>query len=182
MIKSIGEMGLDGADDANVPVDVWLDKIDEDDDDYDPMHKCPACGLGVDPDDTTHFPVASEYEPYMAASALDADDTLDSQGGTTYNPPLTVCPGSSQDPIEIKPTWRLKAGNYMPRKAMVAETSYEYVGDNREELAALIEKYIKPLYEIAITQLNNIVSGAGKCLYYWHIDTDQDDDEDDEEE
>lgn len=94
MIKSIGDMGLEEADDANVPVNI-----------------------------------------------------------------------SISEPSESETSWELVAGNYMPRKNWIADGQYRYLADSREELMQLVQKYVVPLYECALSRLKAVGE-----LYYWKIE------------
>ena len=62
----------------------------------------------------------------------------------------------------------LAANNYMPRKASCeGELAYLVFADTREELVELIKEHIIPLYENALSILNEMCNGSKSCLYYW---------------
>lgn len=63
--------------------------------------------------------------------------------------------------------WTLTAGNYMPRKGRVSEGAYCFVADTQEELSALVEEHVIPLYLIAINILQQMAAGKPTNLYYW---------------
>jgi hypothetical protein len=73
-------------------------------------------------------------------------------------------------PDEDDKKWHLRADNFMPRKCTGSEGAYQVASDTREELVALVEKYIVPLYSTAFNQLANIVKGTANDLYYWKLD------------
>lgn len=58
--------------------------------------------------------------------------------------------------------WTLSADNYMPRKSMVSEGEYTHEADTREELEKLVQKYVTPLYEVALSELK-----SKSELVYW---------------
>jgi hypothetical protein len=66
------------------------------------------------------------------------------------------------EPCESETAWTLSANNYMPRRNFIAEGMYEYHSDSKEELLALVQKYIVPLYETALRRLK-----TDGNLYYW---------------
>lgn len=107
-IETIGDMDFDSADDANVPVDIWLTEEKDDDD---------------------------------------------------------------------KPTgfWRLKASNYMPRKACIG-SEFAVRSRNMKALQRIIRDKVLPLYAVAIGRISEM-SGVSEevvrlpgapSLYYWH--------------
>jgi len=62
----------------------------------------------------------------------------------------------------------LAANNYMPRKASCeGELAYLVFADTREELVELIKEHIIPLYENALSILNEMCNGSKSYLYYW---------------
>ncbi len=63
--------------------------------------------------------------------------------------------------------WTLTAGNYMPRKGRVSQEAYCFVADTQEELSALVEEHIIPLYLAAINILQRMATGKPTSLYYW---------------
>jgi len=76
-----------------------------------------------------------------------------------------------------KHAWQLTADNYMPRKGYLAgENTIKIRATTREELAEIVREKIIPLYESALKQLNLIVEGKAKSLYYWEIDEDVEED------
>jgi hypothetical protein len=112
MIENRGELEIRNADDANVPVDIWVSQIN--------------------------------------------NDSFNNGYGDKI----------SQDDIG---KWELHANNYMPRRASLAEDcdAYFIVADTKEEIAELIEKYILPLYRVAIEVLTDMAATGKGHLYYW---------------
>jgi hypothetical protein len=66
-----------------------------------------------------------------------------------------------KDNISHPGKWLWTAANFMPRKCHVSDDMYEVIGDSKEEVMLEVNKYVIPLYEIA---LRNIKNGT---LYYW---------------
>lgn len=71
------------------------------------------------------------------------------------------------EPEDGETAWTLMADNYWPRKSRVNPQQYEYHADTREELMALVQQYIVPLYECALSRLKTVGD-----LYYWNIEKD----------
>jgi hypothetical protein len=67
------------------------------------------------------------------------------------------------EPDEDNDKWVLTADNYTPRKSRIGPDAYEVEADSREDLVQLVQAYVVPLYEAALSQLK-----AGKDLYYWN--------------
>ena len=63
--------------------------------------------------------------------------------------------------------WILRADNFMPRKCSAMDGAYRVTADTREELAALVAKYILPLYLTALRNVGGIVAGTHQDHYYW---------------
>ncbi len=63
--------------------------------------------------------------------------------------------------------WQLSCGVYMPRKGQVWDSAVMYRSAHREELAALLNRHIIPLYQTALAKLTGIVDGHEEDLYYW---------------
>lgn len=68
----------------------------------------------------------------------------------------------------------LRAGNYMPRKGLVVECSYEAKSPNLKDLQTIIKDKILPLYENAKVKLSKMVEAStdevsqdSLNLYYW---------------
>lgn len=61
----------------------------------------------------------------------------------------------------------LTADNYMPRLTKVIGEEYREQSENREELVELIKNHIIPLYEVALSTLQNVCEGKEEGLYYW---------------
>ncbi len=70
--------------------------------------------------------------------------------------------------------FRLKCGNYMPRKGHVEEVAVEVLSDNLEELQALVRGRIIPIYQIAMRKLEKMAEGKCNNLYYWSEPDDDD--------
>ena len=100
MIENSGELSIDLADDANVPVNIFISEVEEGD-----YHE--------------------DDQPEWATHVLNAD-------------------------------------NFMPRKERVAHGTYLVFADNEEELRALVQKHVVPLYEQALERLK-----THSTLYYW---------------
>lgn len=96
------ELTLDALDDANVPVDIWLDKNDD-----------------------NHELLNAGYQ------------------------------------------WRLRCGNYMPRRGRVEEGAIEVYAKEKKFLQDAVEKYILPLYQVAVSKLHKMISTGEGNLYYW---------------
>ena len=58
--------------------------------------------------------------------------------------------------------WCWTADNFMPRKEYVNGSSYKIKAKTKEDILLAINKYVIPLYEIALKNLKE----TGK-LYYW---------------
>lgn len=66
--------------------------------------------------------------------------------------------------------WVLRASNYMPRKGYVHDGAYRAEADTREELVALLEQHVLPLYRTAVSQLEDVCRTSGEGhLYYWQL-------------
>lgn len=63
--------------------------------------------------------------------------------------------------------WRLTADNYMPRKGRADDSAYVATAPVREALVEVIRKYIFPLYQTAIANLEAMIAGTNDSLYYW---------------
>lgn len=61
--------------------------------------------------------------------------------------------------------WTWTASNFMPRKEHVSEGMYCLKAKSKDDLIKVINKYVVPLYEIALKKLKT----TGE-LYYWEID------------
>ena len=74
-----------------------------------------------------------------------------------------VCFLNEPDPNdEYHPNkWIWSASNFMPRKEAVCE-GYELIADTKEEIMEYINKYVVPLYEVALKKLK----ACGEN-YYW---------------
>ena len=59
--------------------------------------------------------------------------------------------------------WTWIASNFMPRKERITESSYKIKAKTKEDILKAVNKYVVPLYWIAV---NNLIN-TGK-LYYWH--------------
>ncbi len=100
-LEEYGELEFSTADDANIPVSIFLSEIEDDDENENANHK-----------------------------------------------------------------WKLTADNYMPRKGRASDTAYEATAPTREALVEVIKKYILPLYQTAIANLNAMIEGTNGSLYY----------------
>ncbi len=58
----------------------------------------------------------------------------------------------------------LTAGNYTPRKEHMSGSVYRFMSTDKQELVNIVQKYIVPLYEAALTNLKN-----NSTNYYWEI-------------
>lgn len=66
------------------------------------------------------------------------------------------------EPTATNPKWTLTAANFMPRKDRVASDVYSVEADSEKEIQEIVQKFIVPLYEVALNKLK-----TGKDLYYW---------------
>jgi hypothetical protein len=55
----------------------------------------------------------------------------------------------------------------MPRKGRVSEAAYKAICDTKEEAQELINKYILPLYAVAMDKIKNMANEGEGDLYYW---------------
>lgn len=74
---------------------------------------------------------------------------------------------SAGEPYNPNHRWVLRADNYMPRKGRASESAYEITAPTREALVEVIKKFIIPLYQIALANLEGIIAGTNDSLYYW---------------
>ena len=81
-------------------------------------------------------------------------------GANGANVPVNV----SIEQIE-ETTWELAADNYQPRRCSIVIGCYVYRAETKEELLELVQKYIIPLYRVALEKL-----GKEGELYYWNKD------------
>jgi hypothetical protein len=68
--------------------------------------------------------------------------------------------------------WILTADCFMPRKCVAADSAFKVEADSLEELQAVIRKHILPLYEVALANINDMLSATGAeadlpSHYYW---------------
>jgi len=63
---------------------------------------------------------------------------------------------------ETDKKWEWNASNFMPRKGWCTEDAYSIKADTKEELIALVQEKVVPLYEAA---LNNLKTHGAN--YYW---------------
>lgn len=101
-VQESGECEFTGADDANIPVGIWLREINLDEENVPEDHK-----------------------------------------------------------------WILYAENFMPRKDRVSDSGYRATAPTREALVEVVRRYIVPLYENALANLQAMINGTKDCLYYW---------------
>jgi hypothetical protein len=64
--------------------------------------------------------------------------------------------------------WELTADNFMPRKCLASDGAYKAVAPTREALVEMIRKYVVPLYEIAVLNLQMMIENRNDSLYYWN--------------
>lgn len=71
----------------------------------------------------------------------------------------------------IIPKYKLKASNYIPRKACVGENVFVAYSDNLKELQQLLKDHVIPLYKDALNKLEYISNtnevNDNTNLYYW---------------
>lgn len=58
----------------------------------------------------------------------------------------------------------LTAGNYTPRKEHMSGSVYRFMSTDKQELVNIVQKYIVPLYEAALTNLKN-----NSTNYFWEV-------------
>ena len=58
----------------------------------------------------------------------------------------------------------LTAGNYTPRRERMSASAYAFMSTDRKELVNIVQKYIVPLYDAALTNLKN-----NSTNYYWEV-------------
>lgn len=63
--------------------------------------------------------------------------------------------------------WELIADNYMPRKGAISEYAFLATAPTREALVEVVRKYILPLYENAMANLQAMIAGTNDSLCYW---------------
>lgn len=69
---------------------------------------------------------------------------------------------------QLAPAWanfKLTADNFMPRKGFSTESAYKAYADTEQELQDLVRKYVQPLYEAALWNVQNISTTVSQ--YYW---------------
>ena len=62
--------------------------------------------------------------------------------------------------------WTLSGDTYMPRKNRGAE-GIGYRAKDQASLQKLIELFVKPLYVVALSNINGMIDGTKDCHYYW---------------
>ena len=68
--------------------------------------------------------------------------------------------------------WVLTADNFMPRRCRAEDGAYGVEADTLEELQGVIRKHVLPLYEVALANINDMLSMTGEedempSHYYW---------------
>ena len=66
------------------------------------------------------------------------------------------------EPDEFNKTWTLLADNFKPRNSNVDIEMYEIEADSREDLQAVVNTFILPLYKAAVEQLE-----TQGHLFFW---------------
>lgn len=87
----------------------------------------------------------------------EADDT---------NIPVSIFFGEADSNMPEGHHWSLTADNYMPRKG-IGDDAYRATAPTREALVEVVRKYILPLYENAMANLQAMIAGTNDSLYYW---------------
>lgn len=83
------------------------------------------------------------------------------------NIPVNIFLTKDEDNPPAGQKWQLTADNFMSRKGRESDSGYKAVAPTREALVKVIEKYIMPLYKIAILNLQTMIDGTNDSLYYW---------------
>lgn len=78
------------------------------------------------------------------------------------NVPLNIV---ISEPDEFNARWTLLADNFKPRNATIDIETYEVEADSKEDLMAIVQGIIVPLYEAATHQLKT----KGTC-FFWSKD------------
>jgi hypothetical protein len=66
------------------------------------------------------------------------------------------------EPENENEMWKWTASNFMPRKGYSGDCMYEIKAPTKEDILKVLQKYVVPLYEIALDNIKN----TGKN-YYW---------------
>lgn len=83
--------------------------------------------------------------------------------------PITKCDETNiplnvviSEPDEFNARWILLADNFKPRNASIDIETYEVEADSKEDLLALVNELIVPLYKAAVHQLET----KGTCFFW----------------
>jgi len=83
--------------------------------------------------------------------------------------PITKCDEANvplniviSEPDDYNARWTLLADNFKPRSAQIDIETYEVEADNKEDLLAIVNEIIVPLYEAAVFQLKT----KGTCFFW----------------
>lgn len=89
--------------------------------------------------------------------------------------PITKCDEANvplniviSEPDEFNARWTLLADNFKPLNATIEIESYEIEADSKEDLLAIVNEIILPLYKAAVFQLET----KGTC-FFWSKDNSQ---------
>jgi hypothetical protein len=89
-------------------------------------------------------------------------------GANDGNIPVNIylLPAQDEEGAYVSGFWELRADLFMPRKGLV-EGFYRARSTDPEELQALVQNHVVPLYKTALGKLIGIAMGTETRLYYW---------------